>query len=65
MSRDLDQLHEANLECDRIRQMLTGKVRHMNDVMSKVKESYAQKKRVVKVNYPQEQWLSYGVQDKR
>jgi len=30
-----------------------------------VKESYIESKRKIKANYPQEQWLRYGVLDKR
>ena len=65
MSEDLVRLKEANDDCDRAREELSAKVKHMNAILTGVKEAFADKKRVIKTNYPQEEWLNYGVQDKR
>ena len=65
MSEDLVRLKEANADCDRAREELSAKVKHMNAILTGVKEAFADKKRVIKTNYPQEEWLNYGVQDKR
>lgn len=65
MASDLDRLKVANDECDKIREELSQKVKAMNEILAGVKEAFAEKKRIIKVNYPQEQWLRYGVQDKR
>ena len=65
MTADLERLKVANDECDKIREDLSQKVKNMNAILSGVKEAFAEKKRIIKVNYPQEQWIRYGVQDKR
>lgn len=65
MTADLERLKVANNECDKIREELSQKVKNMNAILSGVKEAFAEKKRIIKVNYPQEQWIRYGVQDKR
>ncbi|MCR5181029.1 MAG: hypothetical protein K6C30_07420 [Bacteroidaceae bacterium] len=61
----LNQLKESNLEVDRLREELTPKVRHMNQILTEVKASYAETKKVLKGYYSMEQWAEYGVPDKR
>lgn len=65
MSASLDRLREANRECDELRSVLSAKVHDMNSILLSVKEAFAEKKRVIKGYYPQEEWMRYGVQDKR
>ena len=48
-----------------VREELSQKVKHMNEILTSVKEAFAEKKRIIKTNYPQEHWIKYGVQDKR
>ena len=54
-----------NDEIDRLREELTPKVKHMNEVLARVKEAYIEKKRTLKGYYPQERWADYGIPDKR
>lgn len=65
MATQLDALDRAGKECDNIRAMLTEKTREMNAILTEVKETYASMKRIVKTNFAQEQWIRYGVSDKR
>lgn len=65
MTKDLEQLSLANEVCDRVREELSQKVKHMNEILTSVKEAFAEKKRIIKTSYPQELWIKYGVQDKR
>ncbi|MGN0281300.1 MAG: hypothetical protein ACI4B3_03240 [Prevotella sp.] len=65
MSANLDRLKVANEECDKIREELSQKVKAMNAILVEVKDAFAEKKRIIKTNYPQEEWIRYGVQDKR
>ena len=65
MSNDLVTLKKINDECDALREDLAGKVKKMNEVLKRVKDAFADHKRSVKSNYPQEHWINYGVQDKR
>jgi hypothetical protein len=65
MERALEELATANKEVDRLREELQPKVKHMNDVLTTVKTSYAEAKKTLKGYYPQERWADYGVLDKR
>jgi len=65
MSASLDKLREANRECDGLRATLSQKVHDMNNILLSVKEAFVEKKRVIKGCYPQEEWICYGVLDKR
>lgn len=65
MSADLDALKQANEECDSIREQLSAKVKNVNGILAGVKEKFAEKKKIIKGHYPQEEWIRYGVQDKR
>lgn len=65
MERMLGELEEANSECERLRAELSPKVKHMNDILAAVKTAYADRKKMLKGYYPQEQWPDYGVPDKR
>ena len=65
MELSLKELEMANDEIDRLREELTPKVKHMNEVLARVKEAYIEKKRTLKGYYPQERWADYGIPDKR
>ena len=65
MEQAVKELEAANAEVDRLREELKPKVKVMNDVMNRVKESYTEKKKTLKGYYPQERWMDYGVPDKR
>jgi len=65
MSLDLDKLKVAHEECEAIRASLSEKVKHVNNIMAQVKDIYADKKKTIKGYYPQEEWLRFGVVDKR
>lgn len=58
-------LTEANKECDAIRAQLSEKVKAMNITLILVKKRFQEIKRMIKNNYPQEDWAKYGVMDKR
>lgn len=65
MELSLKELEMANDEIDRLREELTPKVKHMNEVLARVKEAYIEKKKTLKGYYPQERWADYGIPDKR
>lgn len=65
MSADLDSLHEMGKEVDAIREKLSVATKKMNEVMATVKYDFADKKKLIKLNYPQERWIEFGVTDKR
>jgi len=65
MEKTVAMLSDANAEVDRLREELTPKVKKMNDLMTLVKVSYAESKKILKGYYPQERWADYGIPDKR
>jgi len=65
MEQTLNELSTANDEVDRRREELQPKVKHMNDVLTNAKASYAEAKKTLKGYYPQERWADYGIPDKR
>ena len=65
MTAELAELAKVNEECDAIREALTAKVKEVNTKLLVVKDKFAEKKKIIKNNYPQEAWSRYGVMDKR
>lgn len=65
MEADINALKAANMECDKIREELSAKVKRMNAIINNVKKTFLEKKKVIKGYYPQEEWIRYGVMDKR
>ena len=65
MEQALKELEAANAEVDRLREELSPKVKHMNEVLARVKATYADKKKTLKGYYSQERWADYGIPDKR
>lgn len=65
MEQTLKELEAINAEVDRLREELSPKVKHMNAVMARVKDAFADKKKTLKGYYPQERWAEFGVPDKR
>ena len=65
MEQSLKELESADAEIDRLREKLTPKVKHMNEVLARVKKAYAERKKTLKGYYPQERWADYGIPDKR
>ena len=65
MEKKLGELTAANDEVDKLREELSPKVKHMNEVLTAVKAAYTENKKTIKGYYPQERWADYGVPDKR
>ena len=65
MEQTLCELEAINAEVERLRGELAPKVKQMNEVLARVKTSYAEKKKILKGYYLQEQWAEYGIPDKR
>ena len=65
MDRQIGLLKEANNECESIRQELSRRIRKCNELLREVKDDFKMTKDIVKGYYPQEQWRSFGIKDKR
>src|SRR5574344_1182245 len=65
MSEELDALAAANKECVAIREQLKTKSHNASRILTEVKQTFVEKKKLIKGYYPQEEWIKYGVMDKR
>lgn len=52
-------------ELDALRRQATLKVKENNELLADMKEQMLSMRKAVKQNYPQQEWMSFGVQDKR
>ena len=52
-------------ELDALRRQATLKVKENNELLADMKEPMLSMRKAVKQNYPQQEWMSFGVQDKR
>ena len=52
-------------ELDALRRQATLKVKENNELLADMKEQMLSMRKAVKQNYPQQEWISFGVQDKR
>lgn len=65
LEESLKQLQAVNEEVTRLREELSPKVKHMNEVFDAVKGVHKDLKTKLKSFYPQERWAEYGIPDKR
>lgn len=61
----LEKLQASSKQTDELRAKLTAQVQTTNNILARVKEQYKEIKDIIRVNYPQEKWVNYGVLDKR
>ena len=52
-------------ELDALRRRATLKVKENNELLADMKEQMLSMRKAVKQYYPQHEWMSFGVQDKR
>ena len=65
LEQAINELEAINTVVEQLRGQLVPKVKQMNMTMSRVKTSFAEKKKTLKGYYPQERWIEYGIPDKR
>ena len=65
MSNQLNELHKNSEDTEVLRKHLSEQVKRTNRILAQCKEMYKRKKNMVRNNYPQEEWIKYGVIDKR
>ncbi|MBR1834902.1 MAG: hypothetical protein IJ785_05300 [Bacteroidales bacterium] len=52
-------------ELDALRRQATLKVKENNELLADMKSQMLAVRKAVKENYPQQEWIDFGVQDKR
>ena len=58
-------MKQLDQECDALHDQLSAKTRAKNDILNSVKTGYADLRKILHDNYPQEEWEKYGLLDKR
>lgn len=54
-----------SLEVDKLRMVVSEKLKDANAALSDVKDMYNELRRIIKTNFPIEQWHIFGLMDKR
>ncbi len=65
MTQAVNSLAEADHECDEIRAEYKKKSTKTREILTEVKQTFVEKKKLVKLNYPQDEWIKFGIVDKR
>ena len=58
-------MRQKDAEVDELRRQTTIKVRENMNLIADMKEQMLTMRKAVKARYPQNEWIKYGVQDKR
>lgn len=58
-------LRQKDAEVDELRRQTTIKVRENMNLIADMKDQMLTMRKAVKARYPQNEWIKYGVQDKR
>ena len=68
LNKNIESLRAKGISEDSLQSMTNdlNLLKEANDECDKAREELSLKvKRIIKTSYPQEQWINYGVQDKR
>ena len=60
--KELEKLGEQS---EALRAQLSEITRQSNMLMASIKETFQENKKIIKTNFEQENWMKFGVQDKR
>jgi len=65
LDEDKDQAIIYNSENDKLRADLKDKTRRANLKLNEIKAQVKEAKKIIKQDFPQERWKSFGISDKR
>ena len=65
MTNKIKELQDSSRKTDELRNRLSAQVKNTNSILAQCKEMYVSTKNIIRNNYPQDQWIQYGVIDKR
>lgn len=60
-----DAVVAAGNKVDAMRLEVSKQVRQTNDLLEQLKQNYGAYRNLIRNNFPQEQWITFGLQDKR
>lgn len=61
----LEKLQASSMQTEELRKQLSAQVHTTNDILAQVKRQHKDIKDIIRVTFPQEKWINYGVFDKR
>ena len=65
MEQDVYKAIEMIREVDSLREEVTRKLQKANEQLNSLRDRAAVYRKIIKQNYLQDQWASFGLQDKR
>lgn len=65
LDASLQQLAAMSTDCEAMRALLHDKIAALHSVLDTVKGSFLSIKGTIKQSYPQEEWIKWGIDDKR
>ena len=65
VEQDADKAIEMIREVDSLREEVTRKLQAANEQLNSLRDRASVYRKIIKSNYLQDQWLSFGLQDKR
>jgi len=65
MEQDADKAIDMIREVDSLREEVSNKLQAANEQLNSLRDRAFAYRKIIKQNYPQEQWAGFGLQDKR
>jgi len=65
LDREIAAVAEANRRCEELRAECSAQIKLTNGLLENLKREYAIYRNQIRNNFPQEQWIEFGLQDKR
>lgn len=63
--KDADRVMEASAKTEAMRAECSAQVKRTNALLDELKRDYATFRNLIRNNYPQEEWIRFGLMDKR
>lgn len=61
----LEKLQTSSKQTEELRKQLSAQVHTTNVILAQIKKQHKDIKEIIRVNYPQEKWINFGVLDRR
>lgn len=61
----LEKLQASSMQTEELRKQLSAQVHTTNVILAQIKRQHKDIKDIIRVTFPQEKWINYGVFDKR
>lgn len=65
LTRDIEKLNASSEKYEAMKAECSAQSKLTHELLDKLKEDYAPFRNLIRNNFPQEQWIEFGLQDKR